>query len=149
MGVRDCIPHSFSPFDKESSMTAIVDMLWLWCHRFCYVSGMDYECVCGRWDKAAGSTTAAGNGNSTTGGGHGRAVGPRSLLLGDGDGVGRGGGGGNPGGLAVVKAAAAAALAEGGAGAGPGMGVGVGAVSKVHPAARKPDSAGEFSHGRG
>ncbi len=44
----------------------------------CYVAGLDYECVCGRWDKAGGGTT--GNANSAAGHAHGRAVGPAAFV---------------------------------------------------------------------
>jgi hypothetical protein len=43
-------------------------------------AGLDSECVCGRWDGKAGGS--AGNANSNSGG-HGRAVGPASLVEGN------------------------------------------------------------------
>ncbi|KAJ9524611.1 hypothetical protein QJQ45_024203, partial [Haematococcus lacustris] len=44
---------------------------------WCYVAGLDTECVAGRWDHNAGPLTA-GNVNSSSGG-HGRAVGSKGM----------------------------------------------------------------------
>ena len=106
---------------------------------FCYIAGMDYECLCGSWESAptSSSTPASGNSNSATGAGHGRAVGPRGML-----GLGAKGpstvekDGGRQGAVLGVDT---------GVGAVPGAAQedGSAAPSKVHPAARKPGPAGD------
>ncbi|GAX78821.1 hypothetical protein CEUSTIGMA_g6258.t1 [Chlamydomonas eustigma] len=100
---------------------------------YCYVSGMDYECMCGRWDGGEstggpGSATAvaSGNSNSATGAGHGRAVGPKGM----------------PGIGPTSASIAHAAGCEGPTAGSEGPDEKADVVAKAHPAARKPGSLG-------
>ena len=134
--------------------------------RFCYVSGMDYECVCGRWDTSGtapggGSSRAAGNANSLTGAGHGRAVGPKGMAGLGGQQSGAGPASSVNGASTVGRGATRTQMQEGGVTADEGHGSAlqstleeVPEVAKAHPAARKPDSQGEdrgayFTHHSG
>ena len=116
---------------------------------------MDYECVCGRWDTSGtapggGTSRAAGNANSLTGAGHGRAVGPKGMA-----GLGGHSGAGPPAsasGTSVVGRGATRTqlIQEGGVTADEGQGSTLNSTleevpeaAKAHPAARRPDSQGE------